>query len=128
LANKVNYFSEIKKNGLPVNSAVSVISWVADHLSDDLSLSQQYFIVPGNTTEREFKLNFRDEAEFTYFYEEGADIESEVKIKLNGMSTEFSIAPDFYTEELMNNIRVSNTSATDKLIYVYQLFAQGVNL
>jgi len=127
LANKVNYVSDVERNGVSIANTIGIITWIAEYPSDDLTLAQQFFIVPANTTIREFKLNFRDEAEFTYFFEEGVDVLSEVKIKLNGKSTEFNIAPDFYTEELMDSIEVSNTSAQDKLIYVYQLFSQGVN-
>lgn len=126
MARKINYFTDIERNGVSIANSVGVISWLAEYPSDDLVLSTQYFIVPGNTDLREFQLNFSDLAEFTYFFEEGADVLSEVKLRMNGDNTEFNIAPDFYTEELVESIQVSNTSSQDKLIYVYQLFVQGV--
>jgi hypothetical protein len=127
LARKVNFYTDIERNGVSIAQTVGIISWVAETSLDDIVLNQQYFIVPANTTLRDFNINLRDDAEFTYFHDSEQDVLSSVEVLLNNKTTSFKISPEFYTEEIVTRIRASNSSSRDKTIYVFQLFSQGVD-
>jgi hypothetical protein len=126
LAKKINYYNDIKRDGVSITDASNVISFLRNSSRDDLQFSQQYFILDANTPYTELNLNLMDDSLFTYFFEEGADVLSEVTLKFNGDTTEFKVAPHLWNEDVILSIQAKNETSQKRLIYVYQVHVKGV--
>lgn len=126
MSKKAIFYNTVKKEGVSISEATNMIEYLRETSKDNLAFTQQFFIVPQNTNFTEIKLNLKADALFTYFFEEGADVLSSTKLKINGLTTEFNIAPDLWLEEYIESLEVENLTSQDKLVYVYQLYPQGV--
>ena len=126
MSKKAIFYNTVKKEGVSISEATNIIEYLRETSKDNLAFTQQFFIVPQNTNFTEIKLNLKADALFTYFFEEGADVLSSTKLKINGLTTEFNIAPDLWLEEYIESLEVENLTSQDKLVYVYQLYPQGV--
>lgn len=126
MSKKINYYNDVKREGVSITDTTNLITYIRDTTQDSLAFTQQYFLIDANAAYTEIKLTLRDDALFTYFFEEGADVLSEVKTKLNAGDTVLNIAPDLWIEEVLTKIEVENLSSQQKLVYVYQVYAQGV--
>jgi len=126
VSRRVNYYNTVKRDGVSITDTTNLITYIKDTSIDNLSFTQQYFIVEANAAFADVNVTLRDDALFTYFFEEGADVLSEVKVKLNGGDTVFNVAPDLWIEEPIDQVEVQNLTSQRKLVYVYQVYAQGV--
>lgn len=127
MARKVNYLQQVLIEGVPVEENNEVISYLADTSRDNLAFHQQYFIIEANTTYKDINLSLRGDAAFTYFFEQSGDVLSEVTVKVNNDDTEFNISPDFWIEEPLTGVEAQNLDTQDRLIYVVQLYTQGIS-
>ena len=126
MSRKINYYNTVKRDGVSITDTTNLITYIRDTSIDNLSFTQQYFIVDADAEFAVVNVTLRDDALFTYFFEEGADVLSEIKVKLNGGDTVFNVAPDLWIEEPIDEVEVQNLTSQQKLVYVYQVYAQGV--
>ena len=126
MAKKVNYLPQVLIDGVPITENNDAISYIAETSADNLAFHQQYFIIEANTNYETQNLSLRDDAVFTYFFEQDGDIDSEVTLKFDGNDTEFNVSPDLWIEESIESLQAQNQTNQDRLIYVYQLYTQEI--
>jgi len=127
LARKINYEQTTALEGVIITDADISISYLAETSADNLAFHQQYFIIPANTAYKEISLSLRSDAQFTYFFEQSMDVFSEVTVKVNGNDTEFNVSPDLWLEQSLTTLEAQNLQNQDRLIYVSQVYVQGVS-
>lgn len=126
MAKKVNYYGYVKVDGVFVDDIKAHLKYLRNSSLDSLRLSVQNVVIPNNVTDLALPLMIRPDAAFTYFFLDSKDVDSLVSVKLNGLTTVFKLAPDFWCESEIESVTVTNTDSQKFNVVVVQLFAEGV--
>lgn len=127
MSKKVAYQFDLFKGDDEVTPELDLLSWVAANSSSEVKLVVDYFKIPANqTSDLSLSIVQNSSTKLILLHDPSGSIDSLLKVKLNGGSTEYSVAPDLLLSEVLTSVSATNTSSGVKELYIYSIVANGV--
>jgi len=127
VSKKVSYQFALFKGDEEITPELGLLAWITANSSSELKLVVDYFKIPANqTSDLSLGIVPNTSAKLILLHDPTGSIDSTLKAKVNGGSTEYSIAPDLLMSEALSSVSVTNDSSSVKEIYIYSIISNGV--